>query len=110
MTTAYPISLSSTVKLNSSGNGTCPGLGPIAPGETWNVTLISVQCSTNVVESVAQVFFNGALIGTTLTGSTGDADSAITQPMSTGQTMTATWTGGDPGATATMTVIGIRTV
>jgi hypothetical protein len=108
--TTYQISLATTVKLNSSGNGTCPGLGPTSPGETWTVSLISVQCSTNVSESIASVYLNGALLGTSTWGSTGDADSAISQVVSTGQALTATWTGGDSGATATMTVIGTRTV
>lgn len=110
MTTVQPIIQNSTVQLNTAGNGTCPPIGPMSPGETWTVTLISVQCSSNANESTASVYLNGALVGTTLTGSTGDTDSAITLAVQNGQTFSCTWIGGDHGATATMTVIGSRVV
>jgi hypothetical protein len=92
------------------GHGTSGELGPTAAGETWSVTLISVKCSTNVKEAICSVFLNGALVGTTTWGSTGDSDTGITLPMAVGQRLTAQWTGGDAGATGTLTAIGTRTV
>lgn len=110
MAMSQPIILNSTVVLDTDGNGTCPGIGPTSPGETWIVSLISVQCSSNTNEAIASVYLNGALLGTTTWGSTGDSDSSITQPVATGQQISATWTGGDHGATAVMSVIGTRSI
>lgn len=102
----------STVLLDSDGNGTCPAIGPVSPSESWTVTLISVQCTTNQNEAVCSVYLSGALLGTTTWGSTGDSDTGIRQQVMPGQQIYATWTGGDgnPPATATMTVTGTRTV
>lgn len=100
-----------TVVLDSDGNGTCPPLGPTSYGETWTLSGVSVQCSTNVKEAIASVYLNGSLIGTTTWGSTGDTGvaSSLVQ-VQTGQVLTATWAGGDDGAVATMTVLGTRAV
>lgn len=105
-----PLTETSRVVLNGSGNGTCPPLSPSSSGETWSVSLISVQVSSNTSEAIASVYLNGILLGTTTWGSTGDSDSAINQIVGTGQDITATWTGGDAGATATMAVIGTKVV
>lgn len=110
MPRTLPLNQSVTGKLNGSGNGTSGELGPSASGETWQVTLISVKCSTNVSEAICSVFLNGALVGTTTWGSTGDSDTGITLPMAVGQVLTATWTGGDANATGTLTAMGTRTV
>lgn len=110
MARTLPLNLSVTGKLDGSGNGTSAPLGPSASGETWQVTLISVKCSTNASEAVCSVSLNGALVGTTTWGSTGDSDTGITLPLAVGQVLTATWTGGDANATGTLTAIGTRTV
>lgn len=102
--------LTSTVVLDSDGNGTCPGLGPASASETWAVTLISVRCSSAKSEAIASAYLGDALLGTTTWGSTGDSDTGITQAVMPGQQVSATWTGGDPGATAYMTVTGTRQV
>lgn len=100
-----------TVVLDENGNGTCPPLGPSSYGETWTLSGVSLQASTNAAEATGSVYLNGALIGTTTWASTGDTGVAasIVQVM-TGQVLTAAWAGGDPGAVATMTVLGTRTV
>lgn len=100
-----------TVVLNGSGNGTSPPLGPSASGQTWQLSGVSLQVSTNVKEAIGAVYLNGLLIGTTTWGSTGDTGVAsnLVQIM-TGQLLTATWTGGDAGSVATMTVLGTRSV
>lgn len=105
-----PLNASVTGKLNGSGNGTSATLGPSASGETWSVTLISVKCSSNASEAIASVYLNGAFVGGSTWGSTGDSDTGITLAMAVGQTLTAQWTGGDAGATGTLTAIGTRTV
>ena len=100
-----------TVVLDSSGSGTSPPLGPSSSGETWQLSGVSLQASTNVKEAIGSVYLNGSLIGTTTWASTGDTGVAtsLVQIM-TGQTLTASWSGGDDGAVATMTVLGTRTV
>jgi hypothetical protein len=100
-----------TVVLDGGGNGTCPPLGPSSFGETWTISGVSLEASTNVSEAYGNVRLNGALIGTTTWASTGDTGVAASLVMvMTGQVLTATWTGGDAGAVATMTVLGTRTV
>ena len=103
--------LKSVTTVLEDGSGTSPPLGPSSFGETWQLSGVSLQCSTNVAEATGAVYLNGALIGTTTWASTGDTGVAtsLVQVM-TGQVITATWTGGDAGATATMTVLGTRTV
>lgn len=100
-----------TVVLDGDGNGTCPPLGPSSYGETWTLSGVSLQCSSNAAEATGSVYLSGSLIGTTTWASTGDTGVAtsVVQVM-TGQVLTAKWAGGDPGATATMTVLGTRTV
>jgi hypothetical protein len=100
-----------TVVLNGAGSGTCPPLGPSSSGETWQLSGVSLQVSTNVKEAIGAVYLNGLLIGTTTWGSTGDTGVAsnLVQIM-TGQLITATWAGGDAGSVATMTVLGTRSV
>lgn len=100
----------SSVVLDGNGNGTCPAIGPVSPSETWSVTLISVQCTTNVSEAIASVYLDGNLLGASTWGSTGDSDTGITQALMPGQQLYATWAGGDAGATATMAVLGTRQV
>jgi hypothetical protein len=103
--------LKSVTVVLEGGSGTSPPLGPSSYGETWTLSGVSLQCSSNVAEAIGSVYLNGALIGTTTWASTGDTGVAasLVQVM-TGQTLTATWTGGDDGAVATMTVLGTRTI
>jgi hypothetical protein len=104
-----PLNVSTQTTL-SGGAGTSNPIGPTAQGEVWNVQIISLQCSTNVNEAIGSVYLGGNLIGTTTWGSTGDSDTGITLIVNTGQTLTATWTGGDSGALATMAIMGTKTV
>lgn len=104
-----PLLQTTTVVLDNDGNGTTSPIGPTSQGESWNVTLISVQCSTNQHEAICSVYLNNSLLGTTTWGSTGDSDSGISQMVMMGQQITATWTGGDSGAVAQLSVMGMRT-
>jgi len=103
--------LKSVTVVLEGGNGTSPPLGPSSSGETWQLSGVSLQASSNVKEAIGSVYLNGSLVGTTTWASTGDTGVAtsLVQVM-TGQVLTASWTGGDDGAVATMTVLGTRTV
>jgi hypothetical protein len=115
-----PLNTFASVVLNSSGNGQV-SLGPTATGETWQVTSIAVatnQGANNVTNDAQCAIYLGAiatvgqLIDTTLTGSSGDqTDSAASVgDIFVGQVVTAVWTGGDTGASATMSIFGTRNI
>lgn len=103
-----------SVTLNSSGNGTAQ-LGPKSPGETWNVTVVSVACATNVKEAQCRIYAGSSAIQQnfvdgTLSGSTGDSTDRVSQPLYAGEYIFAVWSGGDASTTATMNVQGTRIV
>lgn len=102
-----PLSASAQTTLDSSGAGTASA-GPTAQGDVWTVTIIGVQCATNVKESICQVYLNNNLVGTTTWGSTGDSDTGVSLTVNTGQVVTASWTGGDSGTTAYLSLLGTR--
>lgn len=107
------LSASTSIKLDGAGGGTAT-VGPEAPGETWDAGYtVGVRCATNAAEAIASAWCGGGpprgFIGSTTWGSTGDANSDTPQ-VSVGQSVTVTWTGGDPGATAYLTVTGTRQV
>lgn len=102
-----------SVKLDGSGNGFAQ-TGPGLPGVSWQPQTIAVSVSTNNAEAQCNVFLGisptaGALLAATSTGSTGDSTdcSATVWP---GQELIAVWTGGDPGATATISIFGTKEV
>jgi hypothetical protein len=109
-----PLNAAAQVTLDATGSGTATA-GPTSPGETWQAGYtVSVHASSNASEALCRVYcgagaspayFNGA----TTWGSTGD-DTANTPELRTGQAVTAVWTGGDPSATAYLSVAGTRTV
>jgi hypothetical protein len=113
-----------TVTLDGSGNGAV-SITPGAPspgggvgvgrnsGLTWDVVGVAVSVSTNAKESQCAVYLSYGIMdashasfqGQTATGSTGDTDT-LTATIKPGDWITAKWTGGDPGAIATMRVLG----
>lgn len=104
---------SAQVTLDSHGNGTA-SCGPGLPGVSWQPSSVAVSVSTAVSEAACSVYLGltaqaGSLLGATQTGSSGDSTdcSAKVWP---GQELIAVWTGGDPGAIATMSVFGTKTV
>lgn len=99
--------------LDSNGDGTA-AIGPGLPGVSWQPETIGVEASTNITEAQCNVYLGinaatGSLLGATSTGSSGDSTdcSATVWP---GQSLIAQWTGGDPGATATMSIFGTKQV
>lgn len=109
-----PLNASAQVTLDGSGNGTA-SVGPTAQGETWQAGFTaSVHASTNVNEAQAKLYCGGGVspayfVGATTWGSTGDSNTDTPQTH-TGQVVTAVWAGGDPGATAYLSVNGTRLV
>lgn len=108
-----PLLTSTQTSLDGSGSGTC-SIGPTSQGEVWTLSVIGVRCLTNVSESICQVYIGPAgstsyLVGTTTWGSTGDSDTDISFVLNTGQQVTASWTNGDAGTTAYLSVVGSKT-
>jgi hypothetical protein len=125
-----------SVVLNGSGNGSVswtpgapgsPGSGvgiPRRSGYTVDVTAVAVSVAPApgnpaiVLQAQAAVYLSYGIQsatandfqGQTATGSTGDTDTLTGQgPLRPGDWITTVWTGGDPGATATMRVMGTVT-
>jgi hypothetical protein len=99
--------------LDGDGNGTA-STGPLSPGEVWSNLTASVSVATSASEATCKTYAGAAPTpgyfkdGTTW-GSTGDS----TQNLNTvrvGGNVWAVWTGGDPGALATLAVVGTKSV
>lgn len=108
------LSQSDQVVLDDTGAGTA-SIGPTGAGETWQVSSVGVHCSSNQNEATCQVFAgSGAsdkyFADATTWGSTGDSTDSVSAPLAVGSEIFAVWSGGDPGATAFVTVTGTRTV
>lgn len=103
------------VILDGSGNG----IAKMSPhgtrysGYTWSPINLYVTVSTNAKEAQAIAYVSYGIlsstandaIGQTSTGSTGDT-CGMTQTVKPGDWISVRWTGGDPGAVATMRVTG----
>jgi hypothetical protein len=102
--------LPGSVVLDSNGNGTVR----FAPaGEDWEIVYNSVNVSTSVKQSISNTFtpFVGAnyLRDGTRSGSSGDTSDNVYQ-LQDGTPIFFTWTGGDVGATATVTITYYKSV
>lgn len=114
MSRTVPLTASASVTLSGSGNGTVT-LGPSLPGVSWNPSTVAVlvqPASTTVVSQF--LLYNGPaqpsnFAGGTYTGDNNSTDLAV-PPMFAGAVLTGVWTGGNPGATATMTVTGTQDI
>lgn len=103
-----------SVILDANGNGTV-SLGPTGSGEVWTSVNAAVHCSSNSSEATCQLFVGSAaspqfFSGGTTWGSTGDSGNWVGAPIVVGQQVFATWSDGDPGATAYLTLSGQRQV
>lgn len=116
--TTPPINLDviAPVTLDGSGNGTAR-LTPDGPNEHWHPTIVSVKVSTNTLEAQCRIYSGPAptdswIVEGTLSGSTGDSTDHITgheiSRTRGDPAIWAVWTGGDPGGTATVRVIGTK--
>jgi hypothetical protein len=113
MSRQLSLSTSASCILDGDGNGTAAA-GPGLPGVSWQPSNIAVSASTNISEAQCYLYLGilpipASLQAATATGSTGDSTgfSATVWP---GQQLIAVWSGGDPGATATMAITGTQTV
>lgn len=90
--------------LNASGAGTVT-LSPSSTRQTWHVTNAAVTVSTNNSEPTATLYASSRaskLAGT----ATGSNDSTTLDVTLRGGTIICDWAGGDPGATATLSLQG----
>jgi len=103
------------VTLNGSGKGQAQ-VGPLSPRETWQPIVASVSASSNTAEAQCKVFVGDAptaanYVDGTLSGSTGDSTGHVeASVVRKGQSVWAVWSGGDPGAVATLKVTGTKTI
>lgn len=110
-----PLNESAFVVLNGSGAGTAK-VGPISARETWIPAGISVRASSATAEAQCLIYVGDQAIQRnfvdgTFSGSSGDATGkADATKIKVGQYVWAVWTGGDAGATATLTVTGTKDV
>ena len=104
----------STVVLSGAGGGTAKA-GPAGPAEVWHAEYASVSVSTPITnEAQCRIYVGDSAIPAnfvdgTLSGSTGDGTGRVSgRPVKLGDFIWAVWSGGDPGAVATLNVTGTR--
>lgn len=106
MAITKPLNESGSVVLDSSGSGLVDILVPTL--QTWTINRLGVLVSSNTKEPVAKVYVNsegpGNFLAGTYTGSNDSSDE--NQVLMPGQHLLCRWTGGDTGATATLSVFG----
>lgn len=96
---------SQSIRLNGSGAGTVR-FAPV--GWNWTVQRITVKASSAVNEAEASIY-RGLIgepyrIGTSISASTGDADTEISEELTDGTPLIVVWSGGDANALATATI------
>lgn len=82
----------------------------LAPaGEKWQIDRTYVKCSTRVSEAQCVTYIGQVadqyIVDGTYSGSSGDTSDTVLY-LEDGQGMHLVWTGGDDGATATVTISG----
>lgn len=102
----FPVDATKSVVLDSSGNGTVK-LGPTSSGQSWHITRASVQVSSNTKEPTANLWLGNKtkFISGSYTGSN-DTDNELNEYLNGSGYIMCIWTGGDAGATATLTIAG----
>lgn len=109
------LSESVSVQLDGSGNGTAK-TGPLSARETWQPSNVHVSVSTATNEAVCNIYVGDAaqqrnFRDATFTGSSGDSSDRVNaDTVTVGAYVWAVWTGGDPGAMATLSVTGSKMV
>lgn len=101
---ALQLDVAQSVVLNASGNGSVK-LGPTSTRAVWHVTNAAVTVSSNTLEPQAILYQNtkaSKLAGT----NTGSNDSTNLDVWVRNGFILCEWTGGDPGATATLFLYG----
>lgn len=106
----YPLNTSGNCTLDGSGNGRVQ-LGPDGPGVQWKLTLAAVRVNSAVLEPECRVYIGAQplddfFVDGTFTGSMDSTGNVANFPITQGQKVWAVWIGGDPGAIATLSVLG----
>ncbi len=90
-----------------AANGTLTVTVSVAPGYSWNVKQISVS-ATSALQSTCSTYVglgaSGVFISSTLLGNS-DTDSEPNTTVRVGESLSAVWAGGTPGAIGRLTVI-----
>lgn len=106
------------VTLNGSGAGII-SLGPTRVREHWQLISASVKTTqtpgTVVNEAICQLFIGNSIsqatfVSKTVQGSSGDTCGLGGQDIQPGMSVWASWTGGDAGAVAVMTIAGTYSI
>jgi hypothetical protein len=105
-----PLNAKAYVTLDANGNGTA-STGPQSFREQWSGVVAAVRVATNVNEAICSTYAPDAttFCDATTWGSTGDSTQNVTT-VQMGGNVFAVWSGGDPGAVATLTVTGTKQV
>lgn len=115
---SLPLNVKAYAILDGSGSGTA-STGPLSSGEQWTsgdhgILTAAVNVATNASEATCRTYAGAAatqgyFADATTWGSTGDSTQNL-RTVRVGGAVFAVWTGGDPGARATLTVTGTRMV
>lgn len=103
-----------TATLDGSGNGTA-SIGPLTAREVWYLTQVACSVSSKVAEATFAVYvgdrvYPGGLRDQSFSGSSGDSTDRVSDPIRSGWKIWGVWSGGDPGATATMSLTGTKEI
>lgn len=102
------LDVSANTIIDSAGNGTVV-IGPATYGQSWSISLITVQCSS-VSPSQFRLYRNSALpqnlIGSTYNGNQ-DSDTSDSIPdLQYGERLVGVWSVADSGSTAFIVING----
>jgi hypothetical protein len=112
------VPLSDFVQITLDGTGAgVARLGPRAHGQTWRPTVASIKMTgpTPAGQATCFLYAGGAATDANFLDSTYDVANDSTdrlsgQVLDLGQYVFAVWSGGNPGATATLTVNGTKVI
>lgn len=112
--TTLPLSESASVTLDGSGSGSVR-IGPNAPGVIWRPGVVGVRVSSMGLSPTCQIYAGPSASPSyfcdgTYTGQQNSTDAVKGQELRVGQYVWAVWSGGDPGAEATLTVTGTKDI
>lgn len=107
-----PLNETTSVTLDGSGAGTAQ-VGPRGMGTTWLPEVVSVKTSTATKVPTCRVYAgaaatDGNFVDGTYSGSQNATDNVKGQKVYPGFYVWAVWSGGDAGATATLSVTGTK--
>jgi len=96
------------VTLDSLGNGTITGVGPVVYGERWEIEATQTTVPNSVALSQLTIFLQGqsAMVEGTNAGNLDNSDTKFS--LRNGQFLRYQYTGGDAGAIGQITIRGRR--